>query len=81
MLLNTVDETFEDILNYDDIMGKVEDIPTAVVRKSDGNTIKDFIRLNLEKGKKIKFVMKFISVTKTFNLSLKPIISQEYFIT
>jgi len=69
MLLVSIDETFEDINNYDDFMGKVEDIPTAVIRKSDGDIIKDFIKMQPDKYKLIHMVMKFKSVNKYFNCS------------
>ncbi len=62
MLLVTRDESFEDIYNYDDIMGKVEDIPTAVIRKSDGDTIKDYIKSNPNEVTNIHMLIKFKSV-------------------
>jgi hypothetical protein len=62
MLLVSDDETYGDLYNYDDILGKVEDIPTAIIRKSDGNIIKDFIKTKPEQYQSIHMVMKFASV-------------------
>jgi len=62
MLLVTQDVFFDEINNYDDSMGKVEDIPTAIIRKADGEIIKEFIRNNPMQYQNVHMVMKFKSV-------------------
>ena len=62
MLLVTNDEGFNEISNYDDTTSKVEDIPTAIIRKSDGDIIKDYIRMNPSNYKDVIMTMQFHSV-------------------
>ena len=63
MLLVSRDETFESKLNYDDSLSKVEDIPTAIIKKSDGDTIKDFIKASPNLFSRINMLIKFENVS------------------
>lgn len=64
MLLVTSGEDFEEENNYDDLIGKVEDIPTAIIKKSTGDVIKNYIKDKKSSYDKnlIHMVMKFKSV-------------------
>ena len=62
MLLVSRDDTFESKLNYDDSLSKVENIPTAIIRKVDGDLIKDFIKTNPSLFARINMLIKFESV-------------------
>ena len=73
MLLVSRDETFESKLNYDDSLSKVENIPTAIIRKVDGDSIKDFINSNPNLFSRINMLIKFEAVifNKYLNLFIK----------
>ena len=62
MLLVSDDQTFKNYLNYDDVFGKVENLPTVIIRKSDGDIIKDFIRMNKDLYDSIHMLIGFNSV-------------------
>jgi len=67
MLLVSRDETFETKLNYDDPLAKVENIPTVIIRKSDGDTIKDFIKTFPSLFSRINMLINFENVFKLYN--------------
>jgi len=62
MLLVMNEENFGDLYNYDDPMGKVEDIPTVIITKSSGDIIKDYITVRPQEKDNIHMVIKFGTV-------------------
>lgn len=61
MLLVSDDETFKTSDNVDDQLGNRVDIPTVIIKKSDGQSIKRY--LNDKPGAKVVMAIKFMSVS------------------
>jgi len=66
MLLVSRDETFESKLNVDDSLSKIDSIPTAIIRRSDGESIKEFIKQYPSLFARINMLIKFESVFNSF---------------
>lgn len=67
MLLASRDESFEDDLNFDAPTGKVEHIPTLIIKKSDADILKDFITKNPDQYESVHMYIKFENVRFTIN--------------
>lgn len=62
MLLVSRDEGFEQELNYDDGTGKADDIPTIIIKKSDGDEIADYMQSNTAQAHLVTMLIKFEAV-------------------
>jgi hypothetical protein len=71
MLLVSRDDGFEANINKDDYYGKAEDIPTMIIKNSDGNKLKDFITKNPSLYSRINMLVKFESITKADTLKMQ----------
>jgi hypothetical protein len=68
MLLVSNDETFHHEMNVDDKLGERIDIPTVILKKSDGETIKRYISNNPHQ--KVMMSVKFVSVKEGGNVQI-----------
>jgi predicted DNA binding protein len=69
MLLVSDDETFHHDMNIDDQLGERIDIPTVILKKSDGQAIIDYLKKN--ELTKVTMSIKFVSVSENGKIVLK----------
>jgi hypothetical protein len=69
MIIVSDDETFHDEMNVDDKLGERIDIPTIIITKSNGDTIKKYIEKNPEA--KVTVSVKFVTIKEDENINLE----------
>jgi hypothetical protein len=69
MLLVSSDRTFQESKNVDDQLGSRVDIPTVIIKKDEGDEIRQYMSLN--QGEKVVMSIKFSGAKNNDNLTIE----------
>lgn len=69
MLLVSSDRTFQESKNVDDQLGNRVDIPTVIIKKDEGDEIRQYMSMN--QGDKVVMSIKFSGAKNNDNLNIE----------